>query len=113
MGWFRQAVPGWIRRAALLPGKGYRQLSRLITNLVTLSRLDEEDPFPVRSEFSLTDALWEISESFVSLSRAKGKIYTQEIADGLTMTGDKAAIQQMVSILLDNALKYSSEGGFL
>ena len=44
---------------------------------------------------------------------AKGKQYTQEIADGLTVTGDQTAIQQMVSILLDNALKYSSDGGVI
>ena len=78
---------------------------------MTLSRLDEEDPFPVRTEFSLSDALWEISESFVSLAQAKGKAYTQDISDGLTVTGDRTAIQQMISILLDNALKYSPDGG--
>ena len=49
------------------------RLSKLITNLVTLSRLDEEEPFPARTGFSLSDALWEISEPFVSLARAKGK----------------------------------------
>ncbi len=87
------------------------QLSKLITNLVTLSRLDEEDPFPARADFSLSDALWEISEPFGSLSQAKEKTYSQDIADGLSMTGDRAAIQQMVSILLDNALKYSPDGG--
>ena len=87
------------------------RLSKLITSLVALSRLDEEDPFPVRTEFSLSDALWEISEPFVSLSQARGKMYTQDIADGLTVTGDRTAIQQMVSILLDNALKYSPSGG--
>ena len=81
------------------------RLAKLITNLVTLSRLDEENPFPARASFSLSDALWEISEPFVSLSQAKGKTYTQEIADGLTVVGDRTAIQQMVSILLDNALK--------
>ena len=97
----------WVHNIQVQSGR----LAKLITNLVTLSRLDEEDPFPVRTEFSLSDALWEISEPFVSLLQAKGKTYTQDIADGLTVTGDRAAIQQMVSILLDNALKYSPDGG--
>lgn len=97
----------WVHNIQTQAGR----LSKLITNLVTLSRLDEEDPFPVRTEFSLSDALWEISEPFVSLAQAKGKTYTQDIADGLTVIGDRAAIQQMVSILLDNALKYSPDGG--
>ena len=87
------------------------RLSRLIVNLVALSRLDEENPFPAQAEFSLSDALWELSEPFAATSRAKGKQYTQEIADGLTLRGDRAAIQQMASILLDNALKYSPDGG--
>lgn len=97
----------WVRNIQTQAGR----LSKLITNLVTLSRLDEENPFPVRAEFSLSDALWEIGEPFVSLAQAKGKTYTQNIADGLTITGDRSAIQQMVSILLDNALKYSPDGG--
>ena len=87
------------------------RLARLIGNLVTLSRLNEENPFPVRAEFSLSDALWEISEPFASLARAKGKRYSQNIEDGLSLTGDRTAVQQTVSILLDNALKYSTDGG--
>ena len=97
----------WIRNIQAQAAR----LAKLITNLVTLSRLDEEDPFPMRSEFSLSDALWEIGEPFVSLAQAKGKTYTQDIADGLILVGDRTAIQQMVSILLDNALKYSPDGG--
>lgn len=97
----------WVRNIQSQAGR----LSKFIGNLVTLSRLDEENPFPVRTEFSLSDALWEISEPFGSVSQAKGKLYTQDIADGLTVTGDRAAIQQMVSVLLDNALKYSPAGG--
>ena len=97
----------WVHNIQVQSGR----LSKLITSLVALSRLDEEDPFPARTGFSLSDALWEISEPFVSLARAKGKTYTQDIAEGRTVTGDRAAIQQMVSILLDNALKYSPDGG--
>lgn len=87
------------------------RLSRLISDLVTLSRLDEENPFPERAEFSLSDAVWESAEPFTSLARSRGRSYTQNIEDGLTMTGDRAAVQQMVSILLDNANKYTPEGG--
>ena len=86
-------------------------LSRLIQNLITLSRLDEENPFPEKSEFSLSDAVWEIAEPFSSLAKARHKEYTQHIEDGLALVGDRAAIQQMVSILLDNAMKYSEENG--
>ena len=89
------------------------RLSRLISDLVTLSRLDEENPFPERTEFSLSDAVWETAEPFTSLARSRGRSYTQNIEDGLTMTGDRAAVQQMVSILLDNANKYTPEGGSL
>ena len=87
------------------------RLSRLISDLVTLSRLDEENPFPERTEFSLSDAVWETAEPFTSLARSRGRSYTQNIEDGLTMTGDRAAVQQTVSILLDNANKYTPEGG--
>ncbi len=87
------------------------KLSRLIGDLVTLSRLDEENPFPEKAPFSLSDAAWEISEPFASLAKARGKTYACQIQDGVTLTGDKAAVQQMISILLDNAVKYSDEGG--
>ncbi len=97
----------WVRSIQTQAGR----LAKLITNLVTLSRLDEENPFPARAEFSLSDTLWEISEPFPALAQAKGKTYTLDIADGLTLTGDRTAIGQMVSILLDNALKYTPAGG--
>lgn len=97
----------WVQNIQLQSAR----LSKLITNLVTLSRLDEENPLPSRVEFSLSDILWELSEPFVSLSRAKGKTYIYTIEDALTLNGDPATVQQMVSVLLDNALKYSSAGG--
>lgn len=87
------------------------KLSKLITNLVTLTRLNEENPFPIRAEFSLSEVLWELGESFAALAGAKKRQYLQDIEDGLVLTGDRGAIQQMISILLDNALKYTKEGG--
>lgn len=87
------------------------RMSKLIAELITLSRLDEEQPFPNITKFALTEAVWEISEPFSSLAAASGKEYIQHIEDDLILSGDKNAIQQMLSILLDNALKYSNENG--
>lgn len=87
------------------------RLARLVGDLVTLSRLDEAQPFPDKSEFSLSDTVWEIAEPAAAVAKARGLGYTQDIADGLTLCGDRAAVQQMASILLDNALKYTSPGG--
>ena len=97
----------WVRGIQLQA----RRLSKLITSLVTLSRLDEENPFPEKAEFSLSDAVWEAAEPFRSLARAAGKSYTQQIEDDLLLTGDRTAVCQTVSILLDNAVKYCDEGG--
>lgn len=87
------------------------RMTRLVANLVTLSRLDEEQPMPQRADFSLSDAVWEIAEPARSLAQAKGKHYEQTIEDGLVCHGDREAIQQMASILLDNAIRYSDPGG--
>lgn len=87
------------------------RMSRLVGDLVTLSRLDEEQPFPQKADFSLSEAVWEIAEPMQALAKAKGKRYEQTIEDGLICHGNREAIQQMVSILLDNAQKYSPEHG--
>ena len=46
------------------------RMSKLISKLETLSRLDEENPFPEKTEFSLSDAAWEVAEPFASLAMA-------------------------------------------
>lgn len=87
------------------------RLSRLTADLVALSRLDEETPFPERSRFSLSDAAWEAAEPFGVLAKAKGKHYWQNIEEGLEFYGDRDSVQRLISILLDNGVKYSDEGG--
>ena len=87
------------------------KMSRMVADLVTLSRLDEENPFLERTEFSLSDAVWEVAEPFASLAKAQGKKYSQRIEENLTLCGNPDATRQMISVLLDNAMKYSDENG--
>ena len=97
----------WVRNIK----KQSARLSRLVTDLVTLSRLDEERPIPEPVRFSVSDTAWEIAEPFAALARAKEKRFSCSIEEELYMTGDQGVIQQMFSILLDNAVRYSDEKG--
>lgn len=47
--------------------------------------------------------------SFESLAFEYEKQFTMEIQDDLTMNGNEGNIRQLVTILLDNAFKYSGE----
>ncbi len=87
------------------------RLTKLVRDMVALSRLDEEAPFPEKGRFSVSEAAWETAESFAHLAKAKGNHYSQSIEENLMLYGDRSAIQRMISILLDNAVRYSDDGG--
>ena len=91
-----------------------RQITRLtgLTNdLIYLSRMDEERPQLQRIEFPLSDVVEEVVQSFQGPAKAQQKELRIDIQPLLSFTGDEKAIRQLVSILLDNAVKYSPEGG--
>ena len=69
---------------------------------------EEQSPLKI-SDFSITDAVSETVSSFEDFAEANGHTLTAEIAPEMTYRGDEYAIRQMVSILLDNAVKYASE----
>lgn len=87
------------------------RLSRLVENLTALSRMDEENPLPDHTDFSVSELAWEAAEPFAPRILAAGKHYEQHIAEDLVYHGDYNAIHQMISLLLDNAVKYSDAGG--
>ena len=88
-----------------------QRLTKLVSELVILSKLDEEKPLPNKEEFSLSTAAWEIAEVYKPQAKGAGKEFKVDIEDDITMTGEKAAVQQMLSVLLDNSIRYSDEGG--
>lgn len=87
------------------------RMSKLVSELVTLSRLDEEIPLPNKEKFSLSNAAWEIVDVYKTQAKAAGKNFSIEIEDDVMMVGEKAAVQQMLSVLLDNAIRYSDASG--
>ena len=96
----------WIDKARTQTEK----LTELVNSLVTLSRMDEEKT-PLRfAPFAVSDAVRETAESFRDFAESNGHALRLEIAPELTFSGDEYAIRQLVSILLDNAVKYAAEG---
>lgn len=94
--------------------KQVARLTLLTEKLVFLSRMDEEATKLEMLEFSLSDAILDTAEPFKTVARTKGKKLTIDVTDGILYTGDEKTIRQLVSILLDNAMKYSgcSSAGF-
>ena len=93
-----------------------RQTQRLtgLTNvLIYLSRMEEEQPALQAIEFPLSDVAEEMVQSFFAPAKNQGKTLEVCIQPMVSCTGDEKAIRQLLSILLDNALKYSPEGGQL
>lgn len=89
------------------------RLSQLTSNLVALARMDEENSRLTIMDFSLSDAVEETLEPFLPLAETKGKSLELAVQPNLSYQGDKQAIRQMVSVLADNAMKYSDEHGVI
>lgn len=87
--------------------KQIARLTSLTEKLVFLSRMDEEATKLEMLEFSLSDAILDTAEPFKAVAGTKGKKLTIDVTDKILYTGDEKTIRQLVSILIDNAIKYS------
>ena len=62
-------------------------------------------------DFPLSEVVAEAAHPFRTLAIQQGKEFVCHIPPMLSLNGNDKAIQQLVAILLDNALKYSPYGG--
>ena len=90
-----------------------RRLTDLTNDLVYLSRMEERADGAPFVDFPLSDVVDETAQSFHSRAMQKRQTFTGEIERNLTLHGDEKAIRQLVSILLDNAVKYAPEDGVI
>lgn len=85
------------------------KLSKLIKNLISLSRMDESKDNFVKSNFSISNVVRETVDPYYVLAKNNDKEIAIDIENNIYFYGDEDAIRQLVIILLDNAVKYAAE----
>lgn len=87
------------------------RLDKLVKSLLLLSKMEEGSQKLPFKEFDLSRTVSETAGSFKTVAETQNKSFVMEIVPGVQYFGDESSIQQMVSCLTDNALKYSNPGG--
>ena len=90
-----------------------KRLTDLTQDLIYLSYMEEEKPPIQLIEFPISDVTEETAQSFMGPAKNQGKVLELDIQPMLSWTGDEKAIRQLLSILLDNALKYTPKKGHI
>lgn len=87
------------------------RMKTLVEQMLTLARSDNTiRPAPLR-ETSLSDIAYDCALSFEPVAFESGKKLDYQIAEDVLIMGDDEKLRQLVSILLDNAIKYGAENG--
>ena len=86
-------------------------MKELVNSLVSLSRMDEGTEKMVMEAFSISDAVYDTAMVFKGVCEQKGKKLDMDIAGDIMYKGDESSIRQLVSILMDNAVKYCDKSG--
>lgn len=63
------------------------------------------------SEFNISEAMTDVVDLYILVAEEKSQVLTSEIADGITIKGDRHLITQMVANIIDNAIKYTPKAG--
>lgn len=90
-----------------------RQVDRmngLIKNLVTISR-GQENQKSERIETEITTAVSETADTFLPVAKRDEKEMECDIAENVRLKCNDSDIRQLVSLLVDNAIKYCDDKG--
>ena len=89
------------------------RLTGLVNDLITIARLDEsaERHDTVMQTFDLSAVMQNLAGDFRTVAEQQGKAFETDIAPEVSVSGNEKTLKELISILLDNAVKYCDEGG--
>ena len=87
------------------------QMSRLISELLSFSYIEEKKLHMNRIVFSLSEGCEEVALSMESTAFEKSIFLNYDIEENINYCGDADAIRRICAILLDNAIDHTPENG--
>lgn len=86
-------------------------MDKLINNLLFLAKIENTNHIQSDEIFNISDEVSLICSMFESMAYEKKITINYNIAEDIKMKGYKEDIKQVVSILVDNAIKHTKENG--
>ena len=87
------------------------RLTGIITDLLTLTRMDNQRDAVQRERINLSAMTEETVHLLTPAARKRGQTLSLSAAPDLWMQGDRTKLNQVLYNLIDNAMKYTQDGG--
>lgn len=86
-----------------------KRLISLTEKLVFLARMDEENKVIKFIDFSISDVVEDTIKSFETVALLQSTPFVCKIQKNISYFGEESMIKQLISLLVDNAIKYSDK----
>ena len=92
-----------------------KRLSSLVSDLITIARTEEyfDDNVKLGDTIDASAIVKELAESFRPVAEMEFKRIETVIDEGVTVNGDRKRLNELFSILIDNAVKYCDDRGVI
>lgn len=87
------------------------RLDALVKNLLLLSKMEETKREHCFRDFNMSEVVYNGAKNFCAVAEAKKITFEFDVEADLMFYGEVSEIEQLVSILVDNAMKYVTECG--
>ncbi len=88
-----------------------KRLTKLTGDLILLSKMEESSTPIQKTDTPVSDLTLETAGTFRALASSLNVDYSINVEKNITINASPDAIRQLLSILLDNAMKYVNRGG--
>jgi len=88
-----------------------RKLAQLVTNILKLNKLENQQIFPIAQEFDLGEQLCECLLGFEDAWEAKNLEIKTDIQDDVRIQSDPELLSLVWNNLISNAVKFTPDGG--
>ncbi len=90
-----------------------KRLAALTSDLVYLSRMEEEAEYIPTNEINMSEIILETIHSFNAPAKKRNVQLFCNVQPLLMVKGEQKAMRQLITVLIDNAIKYSPIGGIV